>query len=72
MWGQPSRKLPQSPFFPPTVTFHPRGLNQLLNQTISHYRNLEKLGGGWSAGGKQLLLARGSVNSDVVLINNVK
>ena len=26
----------------------------------------------WSADGKQLFLARGSVNSDVVLINNVK
>ena len=56
------------------------GVSNLMSQTldgrppkqITNFTDATIFNFVWSADGKQLFLARGAVNSDVVLINNVK
>ncbi|MGB6675246.1 MAG: hypothetical protein WBE44_01020, partial [Terriglobales bacterium] len=56
------------------------GVSNLMSQTldghppkqITNFTEGKIFNFTWSTDGKQLFLARGSVNSDVVLINNVK
>jgi TolB protein len=56
------------------------GVSNLMSQTldghppkqVTNFTEGTIFNFAWSAGGKQLFLARGAINSDVVLINNVK
>ena len=56
------------------------GVSNLMSQTldgrppkqVTNFTEGTIFNFAWSADGKQLFLARGAINSDVVLINNVK